>query len=79
MRPRLGLAELVSAAGVDPTAVLFVLAHGVAERPASVPGGVRCGSYCSSRRGFSRSARPPVIVWASSTAPHGPMTHTGQK
>jgi len=35
MRPGLGLAELVSAAGVDPTAVLFVLAHGAAERPAS--------------------------------------------
>jgi ATP-dependent Clp protease adaptor protein ClpS len=32
MRPGLGLSELVSAAGVDPTAVLFVLAHGAAER-----------------------------------------------
>ncbi len=34
MRPGLGLGELVSAAGVDPTAVLFVLTHGAAERAA---------------------------------------------
>jgi ATP-dependent Clp protease adaptor protein ClpS len=30
-RPALGVAELVQAAGVDPTAVLFVLAHGEAD------------------------------------------------
>jgi ATP-dependent Clp protease adaptor protein ClpS len=36
MRPPHG-GELVAAAGVDPTAVLFVLAHGVAERELAAP------------------------------------------